>query len=660
MNSQTAQSLLSSTLRKRDKVVSAADAVRLIQDGDTIAFGGFGGAGIPEAILLALRDQFLATGKPRNLTLFYGAGQGAGGRGLNHLALEGLVERVIGGHWAWAPKLGQLVMENKAQGYNLPLGVIAQLFRDIAARKPGTLSSIGLGTFVDPRFGGGKINSITTEDLVELIEIHGQEYLFYKALPVNVAILRGTTADTGGNVTMEKEALLLDGLASATAAHNFGGIVMVQVERVAEEGSLNPKYTEIPGLLVDCIVPADPDDRWQAFGERHNPSFSGEIKVPLQSIAPLPLDGRKVIARRAAMELKPNSVVNLGIGVPEGVASVANEEKVLNFFTLTTEAGAIGGLPAGGLSFGAAFNAGAVIDMPAQFDFYDGGGLDIAFLGMAQVDHQGSVNVSKFGVKLAGAGGFINISQSAKSLVLLGLFTAGKPDIEVANGELHIRREGASRKFVAEIEERTFSGPHAAAHGKPVLYVTERCVFKLTQEGLELIEVAPGIDVERDIIGQMEFRPVMKQPPRLMDARIFAPEPMNLREYLLQVPLEERLVYDPASAVFFVNFEGLDIERAEQIDAILEIIEARLAPVGDKVRAVFNYDNFTVSLDVVDKYLEALRSVSERFFSDATRYTTSAFMRLKLGSALSRRDAAPHIFESGPEASRHLQGLQSG
>jgi propionate CoA-transferase len=640
MNSQATQSLLSTPTRKRNKVVSAVEAVRLVQDGDTITVGGFVGSGVPEAILVALRNQFLTTFRPRNLTLIYAAGQGDGAeRGLNHIALEGLIGRVIGGHWGLTPKLGKLALESRLQAYNFPLGVIAQWFRDVAARKPGTLSSVGLGTFVDPRFGGGKINDITTEDLVEVMEIHGREYLFYKALPINVAILRGTTADTDGNVTMEKEALLLDGLASATAVHNSGGIVIVQVERVADEGSLHPKNIEIPGLLVDCIVVAQPNDHWQTFTEPYNPAFSGEIKVPVRAIAPLPLDERKVIARRAALELKPNSVVNLGIGVPEGVASVSNEEKVLDLLTLTTEAGTIGGLPAGGLSFGAALNAQAIIDMPAQFDFYDGGGVDVAFLGLAQVDNQGNANVSRYGVKLSGAGGFINISQNAKNLVLLGTFTAGKSEFAIDDGKLHIRREGSSRKFVREVEQRTFSGAHAIAKGQSVLYITERCAFKLIAEGLELIEIAPGVDLERDILAQMDFRPLIKQTPYLMDARIFRPEPMNLKEDLLRIPLEERLVYDRQSNTFFVNFEGLEIKWPEEIDAVCDMIEARLSPLNKKVRAVVNYDNFVVSLDLVDRYLDALKRIWAHYFADVTRYTTSAFVRMKLGSALQQHDA---------------------
>ncbi|MBU1332154.1 MAG: acyl CoA:acetate/3-ketoacid CoA transferase [Gammaproteobacteria bacterium] len=514
------------------KIMTAAAAVARIPDNTNLATGGFVGIGFAEEIAIALEQRFLAEQAPRDLTLVYAAGQGDGkGRGLNHLAHEGLVRRVIGGHWGLVPGLQKLAVDNRIEAYNLPQGVISQLYRDIAAGKPGQLSRVGLGTFVDPRHGGGKLNARTTSELVRLMPIDGEDYLFYPAFPIHVGIVRATSADPDGNLSFEREALTIESLAIAMAAHNSGGLVIAQVERIVERGSLNAREVKIPGILVDCVVVAEPANHQQTFATAYNPAFAAEVRVPVDSLKPMPLDVRKLIARRAALELRAGSVVNLGIGMPEGVAAVAAEEGVIDLLTLTAEPGVIGGVPASGLDFGAASNHSALLDQPYQFDFYDGGGLDLAVLGLAQADAAGNLNVSRFGSRLAGAGGFINISQNAKQVVFVGTFSAGEQDVRIEDGQLRIIKDGAMRKFVAEVEHRTFAGRLAAERGQPVLYVTERCVLQLTVAGLELIEVAPGVDIERDILARMDFAPIVRD-PKPMDARLFQAERLNLRDAL--------------------------------------------------------------------------------------------------------------------------------
>ncbi len=643
---------------KKGKIVTAEEAVRVIRDGDTIATSGFVGAGFAEEIAAKVEDVFLATGRPRNLTLVYAAGQGDGGeRGLNHMGHEGLVRRVIGGHIGLAPKLQGLIREDKILAYNFPQGVISHLFRDIAAHKVGTITTVGMGTYIDPRNEGGKLNELTKkkgEDLIKVVHLEGSEYLLYKAFPINVAMIRGTTADTNGNVTMEKEALTQEALAIAMATKNSNGFVIVQVERVADACTLNARNVKIPGILVDCIVVSRPENHWQTFATPYNPAFSCEIKVPVQSIPPMEMSERKIINRRAAFELKPNMVVNLGIGMPEGVSQVANEEKILDLLTLTAEPGVIGGVPAGGLNFGAGSNMEALIDQPYQFDFYDGGGLDVAILGLAQADDSGNLNVSKFGPRFTGPGGFINISQRSKKVVFVGTFTAGKLKVAVEHGKLRIVQEGRERKFLKRVEQVTFSGKYAAEKGLSVLYVTERCVFRLTSRGMELMEIAPGIDIERDILRQMDFRPIIEK-PRLMDARIFRADPMGLREELLALPLEERLIYHPEENLFFVNFEGLYIKYLEQIRKIKSLAEQILAPLGRKVYTFVNYDNFNILPELMDEYTDVVKHLVEKYYEGVTRYTTSTFLRMKLGESLEKRQVAPHIYESREEARKALK-----
>ncbi len=646
---------ISAQCNRKFKVVSAEEAIRVIRNGDTIATGGFVGIGFPEELAVTLKNHYNSLNMPRKLTLVYAAGQGDGGeQGLNHFGQPGLVKKVIGGHWGLVPKLQKLALSNEIEAYNFPQGIISHMYRDIAAGNPRTISTVGLETFVDPRNGGGKLNARTTTDLVELIEFDGREFLAYKTFPINVALLRGTTADANGNVTMEKEALTLDSLAIAMAAKNSGGFVIVQVERIAEARSLNPKLVKIPGIFVDCIVQSSPEYHWQTFADRYNPAFSSEIRIPMQTVPPMEMNDRKIIARRAAFELKANSVVNLGIGMPEGVANVANEEQILELITLTAEPGIIGGIPAGGLNFGAAVNTEAIIDQPSQFDFYDGGGLDLAFLGLAQADQYGNLNVSKFGPKLAGAGGFIDISQNSRTVIFVGTFTAGGLEIEVNNGQVSIVREGKTKKFVDKVEHVTFSGPYAQKKQQPVLFITERCVFALTAAGMVLTEIAPGIDLERDILGQMGFRPLMPEKPRLMDPRIFLDDPMDLRQDMLVLRLEDRLSYHAEEDLFFVNFEGLTVKDSETIEEIKEAVEKVIVPLKKKVFTIVNYDNFTIAPHLIDAYMDMVRDLMDKYYLDASRYTTSTFLRMKLGEALTRRRLAPHIYENRIDAQRAL------
>lgn len=492
------------------KIVSVQQAIAAIPTGACLCTSGFVGTGTPDYLLSGLADSFLTTGTPGQMRLIFAAGQGDGiSQGLNRIAHPGLWRQVIGGHWALAPKLGKMALDNQMAAYNLPQGCLSHLIRDIAAGKPGTFSQVGLHSFVDPRYEGGRINQACDEDLVSVMEIEGQEWLFYKAFPIDVAFIRGSYADEKGNISLSREALTLDNLSMAMAARNSGGIVIAQVEEIVAADSLPIRDVKIPAMLVDYIVQSPPDYHQQTYGTAYNPAFAGAVRVPQTAQSPMDLTIRKVIARRAAQELPAQGVINLGIGMPEGVAQIAREQGRLNDFTLTTEAGSVGGIPQSGLDFGAAINVDAILDQNQQFDFYDGGGLDMACLGLAEVDQHGNVNVSRFGNRLAGCGGFINITQNAQKLVFVGTFTAGGLDIALTDGQLQIRQEGKARKFIKAVSQITFNGPYSQTHQQDVLFVTERCVLRLTEAGLALTEIAPGIDLARDILAHMDFTPII-------------------------------------------------------------------------------------------------------------------------------------------------------
>lgn len=510
------------------KLISAEEAAKLVRDGDSILVSGSGGGhAIPEHVLEAIEKRHLETGSPKALTLVHVVGLGdRASKGAARFCHDGMLKRSITSALIDSPVLIDLAAADRIQSYTLPQGVLSQLMRDMAAGRPGLITKTGLHTFIDPRQLGGRQSPSAKDDLVELMEIDGEEYLRYRPFPLDVVFLRGTTADEDGNISMEQEAIFGEMLSTAQAARRNGGIVVVQVKRMAKRGTLAPKTIKIPGILVDYIV-VDPDQR-QTYATEYNPAYAGELKVPLHALRRLPFDHRKIVARRAAMEIVPGAICNLGAGISTGISAVASEEAILDHIVLTNEQGFIGGAPLTGPDSGASQNYDAIVDQPYQFDFYDGGGLDIAFLSFAEVDPGGNVNISRFGSKIVGVGGFINISQNARHMVFSGTFTSGGLELKTGDGTLAIAQEGRHKKFVHRIEQICYNADFARREGRTALFVTERAVFDVADTSLRLIEIAPGIDLERDILAHMAFTPTIAADLRVMDARLFRPEPMTL------------------------------------------------------------------------------------------------------------------------------------
>lgn len=517
--------------------IKADEAVEFINDGDTILNVGMTLAGSSESILKAIEKSFLNKNKPKDLTLVHSAGQSDRKDGIQHFAHEGLIKRIIGSHWGLQPKWMDMITNNKVEAFCLPQGQMAQLYRSMAGGLPGKLSKVGLGTFVDPRVEGGKMNDITEEldDISQIIEINNEEYMFYEQIPINVCIVRGTTADELGNITMEDEAMKLEALPAVLATKRYGGKVIVQVKRTVEKGNLHPKDVVIPGVFVDSIVVSDNpfEDHRQTSSWYFDPSYSGDQRAPLKTIAPLDLNIRKFIGRRATCELERGDVVNLGTGIPNDVVgSIANEEDISEDIMITVESGIYGGVQAGGIDFGIGKNIYAMITHDQQMDYYNGAGVDITFMGAGELDSEGNVNATKMGKLCTGSGGFIDITQNAKKVVFCATFSTGGTKVNLENNEVKVEAEGSIKKMVSKVSQISFNGKNAREKGQEVYFVTERAVFRLVKEGVKLIEIAPGIDLEKDVLEMMEFKPIIEEDLKVMDAKLFSNGAYGLKEMI--------------------------------------------------------------------------------------------------------------------------------
>lgn len=509
------------------KVISSEEAAKLIKSNSTVGLSGSGGTGSPEALLKAISNRYKKSKMPKNITVTCGISPGnltTDEVGMNCLAHPGLVGKAICAHLGMGKKFGEAIGSNQFPAFGIPLGVYTHLLRASAGKKPGIITHVGLNTFVDPRIEGACENEAAKKlpPIVQLINIDDEEKLYYKAYPIDVALIKATYADTKGNISLEWEGIIGEQFQLAAAAHNNGGLVIVQVEKVVEYGTLKAKDVLIPHNLVDYVVVATPDKSLGDYNmPKHIPSIVGKQRIQLDSLDDIELNERKVCARRAMMELKVGDVVNLGVGMPELVASVCNEEGNIKDITMSIETGITGGVAQNGVAFGVAYNADSIIDDASMFDLYDGGVLDCAVLGLAEVDRYGNVNVSKFGKRVTGPGGFINITQNTHKIIFTGTFTSGGLEVKVGKGKLDIKEEGKKKKFVTDVQQITFSAQNAIKNKQEVFYVTERAVFELTSKGLRLIEIAPNVDLKKDILAHMEFKPIIAKNLKIMDEKIF-------------------------------------------------------------------------------------------------------------------------------------------
>ncbi|MCI8311121.1 MAG: acyl CoA:acetate/3-ketoacid CoA transferase [Lachnospiraceae bacterium] len=523
---------------KKPVFISASEAAALIADGSTIATIGMTLVSSSESILKAIEKRFLETKSPHDLTLVHSCGQSDRDRGIQHFAHEGMLSRIIGGHWGLQPKIMKLIAENKILAYCIPQGQFAQLYRSMAGGEPGKITKVGLGTFIDPRIDGGKMNERTKSapDIVDIVTIAGEEYMRYQPIPLDYCIIRGTYVDENGNLSTEQEAMQLEVLSAVLACKKYGGKVIAQAKQKVTAGSIHCKKVTVPGIFIDAVVICDnpEEDHRQTHSFFFDPAYCGDVKVPVEASEMLPLTVRKLIGRRAVMELQKDDVLNVGTGIPNDVVgAILAEEQVQEDVTITVESGIYGGIPMGGVDFGIAKNNFALLRHDDQFDYYNGAGVDVTFMGAGEIDEKGNVNATRLGPNPTGAGGFIDITTNAKHVVFCSTFTGKGLECSFEDNKLHIHKEGSLIKCVKKLQQISYNGTIARKKGQKMHYVTERAVFELRPEGLTLTEIAPGIDLQTQVLDLMEFQPLIASDLKEMDASIYHTDgPFGLARFL--------------------------------------------------------------------------------------------------------------------------------